>query len=778
MSIEPLDPSIAAFMQGNIHACPKRGHSTSFQLVDEFGDGKPYTGLAYEIIDYEDTVYTGKLDATGSGKVDDHYCGPVVLKLNQPFNGTEPLYKDLRAREHYPLPITELQVRAEKTRFFNKSGVRTQANPAKDVAANAAYYQVEVSELVKHVAHLPPLAHRSDPPNMVVHKLMRSAPKTRAFAQGDTSAPDSGASAIFSQGELATVELGFFPPPPKPKGIALLPNKHHVLEVRPMRALRPMLSTGNEFCALNLYQLSLMATLSYTDFGQEPNTQPVKTDSVSFPLQPSSGNWFGHALPQFDELWNVDATQTKKYYPLYEEVPYSKRLEVVPFDPLLYPEVNNPDLGDQQEHPAKLHFFDDRDKDNSTDTQAFITHHDELILISVRGTSELGPDAMRDGDAYQVPFEEGEGKVHRGFYGGAQAVYPFVVSYLERFYSGQKLLITGHSLGGAIALILSEMLRRDPQYLPQIVLYTYGAPRTGDTTFINSAQPLIHHRIVNQNDPVPSVPATWMNTYAKPKQMYTANGVLLALHPVAGFALLVWGITNFFGDDYGHHGELRHFMPVVFGREHKSSILWQPGCSIINDHGCAEALREIDGSPKRGSFLEQLVAAGDHSMVGSYIPGCWASLRRWQEAQQLKRSLVTPREFDWVSGALNNIGKQLRAVEREIRAHPSAYVRHEERNHKTTVLNNEIEKIKITQARLVALRRQRVTEADVYGSHADQPEWVQETLRRWNAHPENIVQEQLAMIPPAAQDNDAEIAAMTGGHAVGAPFRLDIDSIV
>jgi len=778
MSIEPLDPSVAVFMQGNIHACPMRGHSTSFQLVDEFGDGKPYAGLTYEIIDYEDTVYTGKLDTTGSGNLINHYCGPVVLKFNQPFKGIETLYKDLRTREHYPLPITELQVRAEKTRFFSKSGVRTQANPAKDLAESNAYYQVEVSELVKHVAHLPPLAERRDPPNMVVHRLMRSTPQTRTFAQIDTSVPDGGMGAIFTQASMATVELGFSPPPPKPKGIALLPNKHHVLEVRPMRALRPMLSTGNEFCALNLYQLSLMATLSYTDFGQEPNTQPVKTDRVSFPVQPSSGNWFDHALPLFDELWKVDASQTQKYYPLYEEVPYSKRLEVVPFDPQLYPEVNDPALGDQQEHPARLHFFDDRKQADSTDTQAFITHHDELILISVRGTSETLPDGLRDGDAYQVPFQEGEGKVHRGFYGGAQAVFPFVVSYLERFYSGQKLLITGHSLGGAIALILSEMLRRNQRYQPDIVLYTYGAPRAGDTTFINSAQPLIHHRIVNQNDPVPSVPATWMNTYARPKPMYTANGVVLALNPVAGFALLVWGMSNFLGDNYGHHGALRHFMPVVFGKEHKSSILWQPGCSIINDHGCAEALRNINGSPKRGSFLEQIFAAGDHSMVGSYIPGCWASLRRWQEAQQFQRSLVTYREFEWVSGALKNLKDQLSALKRNLRDHPSAYVRHEERTHKTAVLDREISKIEMTHARLVALHGQRVTEADVYGSYADQPEWVQENLLRWNAHPENLVQEQLAMIPPAAQDHDAAIAAMTRGHAVGAPFQLDIDSIV
>ncbi|APC16856.1 lipase [Pseudomonas frederiksbergensis] len=776
MNFKPLAASDVAFMAGNIHACPLRGHSTSFQLVDEFGDGKPYAGLTYEIIDYEDTVYTGKLDATGSGKVDNHYCGPVVLKLNQPFKGAEALYKDLRTRPHYPLPITELQVRAEKTRFFNTSGVRTQANPAKDLADATAYYQVEVSELVKHVAHLPPLALRRDPPNMVVHKLLRPTPTSRAFTSVDKSAPDGGISAVFSQMDMATVELGFFPPPHKPKGIALLPNKHHVMEVRPMRALRPMLSTGNEFCALNLYQLALMATLSYTDFGQEPDTQPVKTDSVSFPLQPSSGNWFGHALPQFDELWKVDATQTTKYYPLYEEVPYSKRLEVVPFDPLLYPDVNNPELGDEQEHPAKLHFLDDRKQVKSSDTQAFITHHDELILISVRGTNELLADGLRDADAQQVPFEEGEGKVHNGFYGAAKVAYTFVVTYLDKFYSGQKLLITGHSLGGAVALILAEMLRRDKRFDLNIVLYTYGAPRAGDTTFIKNAHPLNHHRIVNHNDPVPSVPATWMNTPSKP--MYVAHGTVLVLNPAAGLALLIVGMVNFRGEPYAHHGKLRHFMPVEFNEGHKSSILWEPGCSTINDHGCAKALRQIDGLPKRGSLLRQVMEAADHSMVASYIPGCWASLRRWQEAQKLKRSRVTAQELERINGALGNISRQLDDLQQTLENNPRAHANYHQDAQKSQALKEEKGKIQMTQTRLLALHDQRVTETEVYGSYADQPEWVQENLLRWNAHPENTVNEQLAKIPPPAEDHDLAIAAITGGHAVGAPYHLDIDSIV
>ncbi|MDR6913426.1 hypothetical protein J2X66_000273 [Pseudomonas sp. 3296] len=767
MSIVPLHESDKPSMLGDIHTCPLRGHSTSFQLVDESGDGQPYAGLAYEITDYEDVVYTGKLDASGAGKVEHHYCGPVVLKLNQPYQGGDELYKDLKNRPSYPLPITELQVRAEKTRFFNKTGVRTKLNPAQD--KTNGYCQVEVRELVEHVAHLPPLAARNFPPNAYVHALFRQPPKA-------PNLPNAGMGSVITPTDRAAAQLGFAPEPPKAKGVALLPSRHHVLEVRPLRALRPVLSIDNEFCALNQYQLAVLATLSYCDFGQDPKAHPVETDSVSFPLPLSSGNWFGEALSKFEEPWQVDDKQTgdKPYYPLYEEVPYSKRLEIAPFDPDLYKEVNSPLLQAKQETPESLHSFDDAGtlddagKLVGTDTQVYATHHDELVLIAVRGTAG-NPDVYRDLDAEQVPFKEGGGMVHRGFYDSAKVAYDFATKYLDKFHSGQKIIVTGHSLGGAVAMILSQMLRKREGYTYDVLLYTYGAPRSGDAVFVESAKGLKHHRTVNHNDPVPSLPATWMNTS---KPTYITGAVLTLVNAPLGLASFFSGIYNFTGASYAHHGTLHHFMPVSFEDGYQSAILWNPSCSTITDQGYASALKATDGLPARGPFLRQVAEFSDHKMVVSYIPHCWATLRRWQESQELGRWLITPREFDFIERALGNINKQLLAKQGE-----SARGRSTVQDREIAALETESRKVDETLARLRNLRHTKASVEKVYGVAASH-ETFTASLGRWRAHALNMATEQLAMAPPAAIDHDQQIAAITGGYVVGAPFNLDIDALI
>ncbi|WLH12939.1 lipase family protein [Pseudomonas hefeiensis] len=714
-------------LSGRMVSCPRQGKWTTFQLTDEFGSGEPYAGLAYTATDAEGLEYHGQLDTDGTGKVANHCAGPIAIAFTDLYQGNDAGYNELISRKHYPLKITELQVRAEQTRYLNSNAARPREKPAQTCADE--FFQVEVRHLVQHATHLPPEVNRHYPPGTGPARL------------------------IGKHGKF---------------GVALMPQRHTMLEVRPLRALRPMLSTAPGFCALNLYQLALMSTLTYCPFGQTPDKAPIET-SVSFTQQPSVGNWFADALAKFEEIWKLYPEQTEPYfYPLYEDVPYSKRLEIVPFDPALYA-ANDPELGVHQEHPANIHFLDDTDAQDCTDTQAFITHNDELILIAVRGTQQSA-DGLRDADALQVPFEEGDGHVHRGFYRAAKQAATFVTSYLDRFYAGQKLLICGHSLGGAVALLLSEMLRRRQENY-SIQLYTYGAPRAADSMFIKNADALMHYRMVNHNDPVPSLPGSWMNTKT---EVYGAGMALMFANVPLGLSVFVAGIINWTGEAYEHHGILRHFLPVELGRGEKSSILWTPSCDTITQHAaCEMALHHKHGLPNRPSFLAQLFDVGNHFMVPSYIPACWATLRRWQQAQTTGDTLVTRREYEWMANALDRIVQQLRDENRHLTGRGAPNGRSE--RPVNVALAREIDKIQTTHARLTTLRNASVSGKDVYGSMAEQPERLAQSLARWQAHPQNSVAEQLAMAP--IEDVDVEVIGGADGYAVGKRYTLDVDTI-
>lgn len=717
-----LDARKHPFFSNSKPACPLRGDWLSFCLVDEFGVGNSYGGLPYTVYDSAGQKHEGRLDADGFVKLRDIYCGPVTLIFDDLYTGAERLYQWLMRRPTYRLPITELQFRAERTRFAAADGRRIEHNPARQRADK--FYQVEVRDLVRHVAHLPPTAPR-------VHQPQRHALKMLA-------------------------DLGFGIPEPMLAGVVLFPNNHTVLEVRPLRALRPALSSEDNFCALNLYQLSLMAALSYCDFGQEPPKKPV--DQVRFPLNPSVGNLFAEQLSNYEEAWKIDPEQVQRFFPLYEEVPYSQRFEILPFDPYLYPQ-NRPELESKQEHPANLHFFDD--EKFGTDTQAFITHHDEVILISVRGTFS-NADVLRDANAHQVSFVEGIGKAHQGFYEAYRAMRDFVLRYLDQFHNGQRIVICGHSLGGAIALLLAEGLRRVPDARYNILLYTYGAPRAADSEFVAGASALVHHRIVNHNDPVPSVPAPWMNTTAK---LWVPGAVTLFSAPTPGGLLFAAGLVRVGGNPYQHHGEQQHFMPITLPDGTPSSVLWKPGCESIQEAGVNRALKLHGDTPLRENFLRQLFQSSQHFMTASYIPAAWATLRRWQQALDSQGSLVTQREYELVDRALETMRQQLRDKRRELDRRPVPNGRSHVPEHYHQALNAEIDRLHTSRRRLESLRWRRLEARDVYGSHA-QSVHLQGCLNRWFSHRENRESPPVASIPAAAPSER------------GRAQPLDIDSIV
>lgn len=233
------------------HSCPALGEWISFRLVDEFGDAKPYSGLKYELYDSEGVKHSGSLDGESFAKVDGHYAGPLVLTISEEYSGADDFYTMLSTRPSYPIKLTQLQVAAEQT-LHRPIGSSAKTGAYRASAEKAEFFNVEVRQFVQHTRHLPLAAKLSNP------------------------VPDGWA-------KLAcNVAAGKIPA----YGVGLLPGKHYVLEVRALRAFRPMFSLSPKFSALNLYHMALFATLSYGAFGQvpeDPNAakDPKKPESLS-----------------------------------------------------------------------------------------------------------------------------------------------------------------------------------------------------------------------------------------------------------------------------------------------------------------------------------------------------------------------------------------------------------------------------------------------------------------------------------------------------------------
>jgi triacylglycerol lipase len=116
-----------------------------------------------------------------------------------------------------------------------------------------------------------------------------------------------------------------------------------------------------------------------------------------------------------------------------------------------------------------------------------------------------------DFDAAPVPWFSNSsiGYVHQGF----QLTYEHICKSLRALLQGgctgvQKIYVTGHSLGGALAVLAAYDICAAIQPGVSIEVYTFAGPRTAAPDFVgkfNTAVPM-RYRIVNFMDVVPQVP--------------------------------------------------------------------------------------------------------------------------------------------------------------------------------------------------------------------------------------------------------------------------------
>lgn len=90
--------------------------------------------------------------------------------------------------------------------------------------------------------------------------------------------------------------------------------------------------------------------------------------------------------------------------------------------------------------------------------------------------------------------------MHRGFLEPYDLVEARIAATLEK-YAGLPVYITGHSPGGALAMLATRYLRSDSTG----ATYTFGCPRAADNVFYRDVKTPMY-RVVNAADAAPRLP--------------------------------------------------------------------------------------------------------------------------------------------------------------------------------------------------------------------------------------------------------------------------------
>lgn len=143
--------------------------------------------------------------------------------------------------------------------------------------------------------------------------------------------------------------------------------------------------------------------------------------------------------------------------------------------------------------------------DERTDTQVCMDCDSDWLTVSFRGTSSLR-DMLTDARIRRRTFAPA-GSVHRGFSAALESVWRRLDSRLRSLHPARRVLFTGHSLGGALAMLAAARSVDAGHSVWRVV--TFGQPRLGNRAFASWYDRRLGSRtlrVVNVNDPVPRLP--------------------------------------------------------------------------------------------------------------------------------------------------------------------------------------------------------------------------------------------------------------------------------
>ncbi|MFM8702794.1 MAG: lipase family protein [Planctomycetia bacterium] len=185
-------------------------------------------------------------------------------------------------------------------------------------------------------------------------------------------------------------------------------------------------------------------------------------------------------------------------------------------------------------------------------TQAWLAVDEANIVVAFRGTeSPTSLDGLKDiliTDAMNLlVVPEGRlghdlsaagigARFHKGFVDAIATIWEPLCAAVEGEYKkcDRPIWVTGHSLGGALALLAAWLLKRT--FVPVHEVCTFGAPMIGNqaacAAFNREFQGRIF-RYINGRDPVPKLPTLSLAANAF---VHVDTQRLLGSHPLTGLA--------------------------------------------------------------------------------------------------------------------------------------------------------------------------------------------------------------------------------------------------
>lgn len=227
-------------------------------------------------------------------------------------------------------------------------------------------------------------------------------------------------------------------------------------------------------------------------------------------------------------------------------------------------------------------------------TQAYVATNAEHMVVAFRGTeSPATLDGLKDmllNDARNlliVPagrlgtdfIAAGVGaRMHQGFINGLAEIWDLIFERVsqEQKASERPLWLTGHSLGGALALLAGWLFLR--RFINVHQIYTFGAPMIGNKEATAAFDKELKGKIfryVNPEDPVPQLP-----TLSLLANDFCHCDTEVSLGPPAGGNYWA-GVGGALGDD------------LLKG--HGLDVVWTFICNRLGAHLLAKYLESIRG---------------------------------------------------------------------------------------------------------------------------------------------------------------------------------------